>query len=338
MKTVFVIGAGANTEIGMPSGDQLKEKIIKKLDFKIHGTTLTDGDPDLLSTLFSTFQDEDRIYEASRILKEGLPFAISIDNFLDGHRNEPDVVISGKLAIVLSILEAEAECAVYDFLYNNDNDKIQKTWYPSFLKKITEGCDVNEFIERLNNVVFIIFNYDRCFEYYMVKALQFYYQTHKDNAEYIVSNMKIIHPYGMIGRTKKLGEKIPKEKLVQYAQKIWTFTEESEEKIRKRASIKRLFDEASQIVFLGFAYHRLNLNLLLNHPDPAPPADPALLTDKVDYYGTGYGISEGDRRYIQDALKKLDTRINNCEISEDKCADFFKNFWYRLYFQDQIDS
>ena len=27
MRTVFVIGAGANTEIGMPSGDELKTEI-----------------------------------------------------------------------------------------------------------------------------------------------------------------------------------------------------------------------------------------------------------------------------------------------------------------------
>jgi hypothetical protein len=144
-------------------------------------------------------------------------------------------------------------------------------------------------------------------------------------------------PTGLIGRTNKLGEKIPLGKLVQYAQNIWTFTEYYEEKERKQASIKRLFDQAGQIVFLGFAYHRLNLDLLLKHPDHVPLADPVSLIDKVDYYGTGYGISEGDRKYIQAALKKLDNRINNCDISGDKCAEFFKNFWYRLYFQDQID-
>jgi len=47
MKTIFVIGAGANTEIGMPSGDELKEKIVKKFDFEISGSAIIGGDPKL---------------------------------------------------------------------------------------------------------------------------------------------------------------------------------------------------------------------------------------------------------------------------------------------------
>jgi hypothetical protein len=180
----------------MPSGDQLKEEIAKKLDFKIG------GDSELYNAIMWGVKNESHVYEAAEILKEGLPFAISIDNFLDGHRNEPYIVFSGKLAIVKSILEAEGKCVVHDFLYDNENDKIQKTWYPPFLRKITEGCDVNEFRERLNNIAFIIFNYDRCFEYYMIKALQIYYQIHKDNAEHIVNNMKIVHPYGVDWQNK----------------------------------------------------------------------------------------------------------------------------------------
>jgi hypothetical protein len=337
MKTVFIIGAGANVEIGMPSGDKLKEKIAEKLDFTMSGSATTGGDPELYDALSWGFNDKITAYKTAKILKEGLPFAISIDNFLDGRRNESDVVYSGKLAIVKSILEAEKKCMVHDFFYNNDNDKIKNTWYPLFLKKLTEGCDVYEFRKRLNHVAFIIFNYDRCFEYYLVKALQIYYHLHVEEAINIVNNMKIIHPYGIVGDRIDLGAKVSKEKLIHYAKNIRTFTEHSEETRKSQTSIKRFFDEASQIVFLGFAYHRLNLDLLFKYPDYAVTlADPAPLTDKVDYYGTGYEISEGDRRYIQDTLKKLDTRIKNCEISGDKCVDFFKNFWYRLFFQDQI--
>ena len=35
MKTVFIIGAGASTEVGLPVGDELKHKIAELLDIEI---------------------------------------------------------------------------------------------------------------------------------------------------------------------------------------------------------------------------------------------------------------------------------------------------------------
>jgi len=330
MRTVFVIGAGANVEIGMPSGDELKKEIVKKLDFK---STTEGGDNHLYNVFVSAFGNHRRLSAIAETIREALPFAISIDNFLNTHRNEPDVVLGGKLAIVASILEAEKKSFLYDFLYNDSNDNIQETWYPLFLKKITEGCEINEFIERLEDTAFIIFNYDRCFEYYMAKALMLYYQIGQVQAESIMEKMIIIHPYGIIGNTNTLGGNVPLAKLVQYAQNIRTFTEHSEKTREEQTSIKHIIDRANRVIFLGFAYHRLNLDLLFKYPGYAVTlVDKAPLSDEVECYGTGLGISEGDRKYIQGALKKLDTRIGYSDISGDTCTQFFNNFWYRLYF------
>jgi len=330
MRTVFVIGAGANVEIGMPSGDELKKEIVKKLDFK---STTDGGDNHLYNVFVSAFGNHRRLSAIAETIREALPFAISIDNFLDAHRNETDVVLGGKLAIIVSILEAERKSSLYNFIYDDFNNIIQDTWYPLFLRKITEGCEINEFIERLEDISFIIFNYDRCFEYYMPKALRIYYQIGQAQAESIVEKMKIIHPYGIIGNTNNLGGSIPLVKLVQYAQNIRTFTEYSEETREEQTSIKHIIDRASRVIFLGFAYHRLNLGLLFDYPGGAVTlVDKAPLSAVVECYGTGYGISEGDRKYIQDFFKKLDTRIGYSDISGDTCTQFFNNFWYRLYF------
>jgi hypothetical protein len=51
-KTVFVVGAGASTEVGLPMGTQLKSIIAKKLNIKFkHGRDLESGDREIVNAL-----------------------------------------------------------------------------------------------------------------------------------------------------------------------------------------------------------------------------------------------------------------------------------------------
>jgi hypothetical protein len=172
----------------------------------------------------------------------------------------------------------------------------------------------------------------------MIHAIDVYYKIGRLRAINLVEQMKIIHPYGFIGNLNRVpfGENLDYARFGALYRNIRTFVEDSENTKKERTEIKHLIDRANRIILLGFAYHKMNLDLLFKYSGYAATlADDAPLTDHFDCYGTGYGISEGDRKYIQDVLKKLDARIINCDISGDKCADFFKNFWYRLSFQDQ---
>jgi hypothetical protein len=335
MRTVFVIGAGANAEIGMPTGEKLKKDIIKALDFS---SIFTDS-PSIGTKVYFSMQDifdtKERIDNIASTIREAMPFAISIDNFLDAHRLEDGIADAGKIAIIAAILAAERKS--YLSKLPNSQEVLSETWYPLFFKKISEGCEINEFIERLKDISFIIFNYDRCFEHYMIHAIDVYYKISRSRAINLVEQMNIIHPYGYIGNLNRvpLGEALDYKKLGVFYRNIRTFAEDSEETKKERTEIKHLIDRANRVIFLGFAYHRMNLDLLFKYPGYAATlADDAPLTDHFDCYGTGFGISDGDRKYIQDILRKLDPRINNCDISGDKCADFFNNFWYRLSFQD----
>lgn len=204
------------------------------------------------------------------------------------------------------------------------------TWYPLFFQKITEGCDINDFIERIKDVSFIIFNYDRCFEYYMTHALCVYYKISKAFAEGIVEKMDIIHPYGDIGDIRKvpLDVSFSIDELLKLSKNIRTFAEDSEETRKERTAIKHLVDRTNRIIFLGFAYHQMNLNLLFEHPNTEKS-----INSFVHCYGTGYGISENDRMFLQETLKSTYKQITHCEISGDTCAEFFNNFWHRLSFR-----
>jgi len=86
------------------------------------------------------------------------------------------------LVIIKSILAAEQKSYVYHYFENN-NQKLVEIWCPLVFQKITEGCEINQFIERLKDIYFIIFNYDQCFEYYMINAINTYYKIGVDNAK-----------------------------------------------------------------------------------------------------------------------------------------------------------
>jgi hypothetical protein len=117
-KTVFVLGAGASSEAGLPTGAGLIPILRNKLNFKHEmGVRQIGGDPSLFEALrrnaVFTSQDVNLYSEAGRKIYSGLPLANSIDDFLDMHRDDKFIQACGKLAIVQSILEAERSSKLF---------------------------------------------------------------------------------------------------------------------------------------------------------------------------------------------------------------------------------
>ena len=262
-------------------------------------------------------------------ISSALPHAISIDNFIDMRRNEPDIALCGKLAIIYSILNAEKKCSLYNY-FNKGYGNFINSWYPLFFQKISENCDINEFKERLKKIAFIIFNYDRCFEYYIIHAINATYGVSKEIAKNIMENMNIIHPYGRIADINKvpLGEEINHYHLLGCVTNIRTFTEDSEETKNERIIIKNHIESAERIIFLGFAYHEINLDLLLGKVDFN-----RLAMNFIQCFGTGYEISEKDINEINKSLSNRDHRIRYPDIANLTCTKFFKDFWHRISFR-----
>jgi len=331
MKNVFVIGAGANVEIGMPSGEELKKEISKQLDFQrvIEEHSSINGNLYIMSAMEKIFnKDREKILNMAESIKHGMIHSISIDNFIDAHRHEKDIAVCGKLAILASIINAENKSDLFSYRNEAKENNLFKTWYPSLFKKMSEGCDIKEFIDCLKENSFIIFNYDRCFENYMMYAIASYYGVNT-RARSIVQRMNIIHPYGIAGDFNKipLGMPYTSIELLENYKKIRTFTESSEITKKIKSSIRETINKADRIIFLGFAYHKINLDLLFK------PLENETMSGSFAWcYGTGYGISEKDREQIQDTLIKIDPRITRCEISGKTCSQFFDDYWHRLSF------
>jgi len=362
MRTVFVIGAGANVEIGMPSGDELKTKIAKLLNFSsnkrplaIGGDTLIDSAIDMYAYADTGsdaeyFDNFKALTDAAKIISKAMPLSISIDSFIEAQKENCAIAFCGKLAIVRLILDAERDCSLstaYDensSLMNigDETAKLHNSWYPSLFKKITEGCSIEELTGRLNNISFIIFNYDRCFEYFIYNALITYYCIGHEKAKEFIQKLNIVHPYGTVGdlwddkSRFTFGETPDVKKLVSLAQRIKTFTESGgvDQKEDIASKVKYLVDRADRIIFLGFAYHNQNLDLLFKQRGIIQ--DAILPSESITCYGTGYQISENDLVNVRKLLMQANKKIKECIISETDitCAQFFKNFWYTLSFKE----
>ena len=369
MRTVFVIGAGANTEIGMPSGNELKAEIADILDFTPGDGGTLNGDDVVYGALnlFSRDRYEhvntsifDGLVDAAKNISKAMPLSISIDSFIDARRGNQQIAFCGKLAIVSAIFEAEYNCALSVINNKTVQDEIAKgfiitstiedavdaetellnrSWYPLLFQKITEGCSIEELAGRLNDISFIIFNYDRCFEYYIYLSLMTYYNISHDRAKEIVLGLHINHPYGTIDKLwddrgyLTFGETPNSEQLIFFAQNIKTFTESVDQEKDSNNRIQYLVERADRIIFLGFAYYEQNLDVLFKHHGALYVLDKVPISENITCYGTGYGISDKDRDLLRETLQTKCKIIKDCDISRTKCAEFFRDFWYRLTFK-----
>ena len=346
MNTVFVIGAGASKEANLPIGNELKNKISHLLNIKFNTLSeLERGDSlivDALRIFTRNSGDPDinpYIHEALHI-KDALPLAISIDNFIDAHRNNKKIELCGKLAIVRSILDAEVQSRLYfDMSHNQSNivfSSLENTWYVPFFQLLTENCEKNDLKKRFESVTLIIFNYDRCVEHFIYCALRNYYRISETEASELVKSINIYHPYGDVGTmpwinhngAMDFGIKPDAQKLLELAQKIKTFTEGTDPSSSEILEIRKHMEKAKRVVFLGFAFHELNMQLI----DPGPSKNSSPYRNDVRCYATTLDRSESDKKIIEGRIIDLYRAKIPVTMINNSCSQFFKDFWLSLSF------
>jgi hypothetical protein len=169
-KTVFIVGAGASKEVGLPVGKELIEIVTGKLNYQIREGSLVPGlgDQDVLDAIQQYARDRQTfssyLATAQRI-REGVIFSNSIDSFLDLHKEDTKIIQVGKLAIAKTILEQEKNSSLY-VEYNGtdfkDVEEVKKSWLASFFKGLNDGVGREQVTRIFEKVSFIVFNYDRC--------------------------------------------------------------------------------------------------------------------------------------------------------------------------------
>ena len=344
-RTVFIIGAGASREADLPMGEELKGQIADLLDIRFaDGWRQASGDDQITAALRQHVRSADGrqgdinpyLHKAWQIRDVVPALSISIDNYLDAHQGDEQVELCGKLGIVRAILRAEAGSKlrhVGDGFDRFDLTKLYGTWYSRFFQMLTENVPKSQAHTVFDNVSIITFNYDRCIERFLAQALADYYSLELDKAQSLVQQrLRIFHPYGQVGPLpwQDLTQATPfgssGADLLHLAKGIKTFTEgrNDEEFV---GPMHAEITAAETIVFLGFAFHPLNMQLLA----PTKGSDPSRI------FATTFGLSEADKDVIENSIFRMLGRRERAyddplkpEMANLKCADFFAHYFRSL--------
>ena len=99
--TVFVIGAGASAEFGLPLGDQLLRQIKTNSQFELDGYALRSGVAEIYKCIVNRYTKSDEmIYACLDGMEEiyrAVDLAGSIDEFINRHGDDPIIAEVGKL-------------------------------------------------------------------------------------------------------------------------------------------------------------------------------------------------------------------------------------------------
>jgi SIR2-like domain len=301
-KTVFIVGAGASTDFGLPLGSKLADDIRTRLEEELAAGGRLPGS--ILPLAIDA-----NVRAAVEDLCGGLVLARSIDRLLDSRRDRPLVVEFGKRAIAKLIGEAEGEveeatlvptpvssldvggsrewASIQDVLVRSKD-----SWLAHLFGLLCEGVSPSDSEKVFENCSFITFNYDRCIEQYLRMAFQQVMNRGASDAVTLTDQIPIVHIYGSLGPlpdSEGTGISFaPLDHDIDVsAGSIRTFTEGVENQTRDTA--RNLIKQADHVVFLGFAFDQLNVEALFDQP---------LTTDQL-ISGTGYGLSLSDFKRIK---------------------------------------
>lgn len=315
----FVIGAGASADVSMPTGYGLKQAIASALSFKVDDFgRLGGGNSTIREAMYQLAQrlgasgDINAYVKSALLIQSAMSQAPSIDNFIDTHRADVRIAECGKLAIAAEILSAERASKLYVDPSNSYNKlkfgSVEDTWFNAFFQLLTLNTPFGSLVERLNSVKVVSFNYDRTLEHFLHQAIQNYYGRSSDEAACALRSLVILHPYGSVGALPwqqaptiavPYGGQLVSSTLLSVASVLRTFTEGTNYADSQIGEIRSCVREADTLVFLGFAYHELNLEVLFG-----PRAEgPKQYSKQV--YGTAMGLSESTKKAIAFDLAQL---------------------------------
>jgi hypothetical protein len=335
--TVFILGAGASAEVGLPVGESLTARIAELLDIRFDPSGRpVSGDGQIISAFHHHAggrpPNPDPYRQAAHRIRAAMPLAASIDNFLDAHRTDTHIQLCGKLAIVRSILAAEHESKLYTSPHELLNPAdISGSWFTYFWRLLCEGCTAEQLAGRARDVAFVSFNYDRCIEQFLFQAARVYYGLDANSAAAAIKNIQFFHPYGSVGvlswtepggHVVEFGDELEPVRLLESSARIKTFTESAEG--NAIADMRNVVNSASRIVFLGFAYHWQNLRLLWPERLQGGPSERRFL-------GTALKISPSDVAIIGNDISEYSGSshyVNNYGdlLNDLTCADLFRHY------------
>lgn len=266
-KTVFIIGAGCSKEFDLPLGWELRDEIF----------SLCGGRTSILRDAFLRSGVEQANINTEQKIKDfagGLHTKSSIDQYLNFHQGNATVEALGKISIAQIILSKEKQSKLRRGV---GLDLIGETWFMKLFRRMNDGTTLADVENLFQNVSFICFNYDRCIEVAMFRAVRGLTQASPEKVAEIVSdNLRIWHPYGTVGDIDFRNEVRGRSDLIAGfggrlgefghefiapSRNLRTFTEGLDDD-DIRSAMQEEITNAQQIVYLGFSFIDQNMKLL----------------------------------------------------------------------------
>lgn len=297
---VIVVGAGAGFEYNMPLGSTLASDIADAARFRFaHYSNVPErGDQELYNILWRLYQNDrpmlDRFTTSGNELAAAIASSVSVDDALYQLSENAEAIKLGKMCIIRSILKAERNSSI---AYSQQNGRVddgagRDGWIEQFFSMAISGLKKSEIHSAFKNITFVNFNYDRCIEHYLKVALQRIGISEGDSS-HIVSELKMIRPYGGIGSPlpsspdqAPFGANVDPVRAIE---RIRTYTES--EALHGSSHLEKALHDAELVIFLGFGFHAQNLSLLQL---PAPRRKRVMATVKK--------VHEANKTDIVDAL------------------------------------
>jgi hypothetical protein len=349
LRTVYIIGAGANTEVNMPDGLKLVKDIINLYSFRVNNYSQIDsGDKQIRETAIKLLESKnvksnDAIIEYINKYKESLVEVTSIDRYIKINSEKKLEGLFCKLGISKSILDAERNSKLKNYNIRDNEDIRERTWYEPFFNLIQHDYNFDDLSTALKSITIIDFNYDRCINYYLFYKLKKVYNESDELVRNKLKELTVISPYGKLGDITEMKESNDNElyfgeyaascnELDKISKRIVTYSENSDITKSNIDKCHRALANANRIIFLGYHFHKQNDELLFKKnvlPSDLTKPNPDLC------YGTAYKIEKERLDVIKKRLIKnsmLDEkRINLFNLT---CKSFFDRYYDRLYDED----
>lgn len=331
MKTLFVVGAGASADFGLPVGSALQRQIVKFLRPDKHSENFGRDLEFVMNEIQARGLRYENLFATLEWMSDNLPMARSIDSFLETQGNDGDAIsFLGKYAIATLISRGEAASPL--FLPRKDSkpnfDAIVETWLGQLWLLINKGGAAKVDEKGLDDYAFLTFNYDRCIELFLYRTFSSFFRMSHHTAQEFVERVSIRHVYGSLGDALGDSRGLPfgytelAEERVESVGNIKTYSEQlADEEVQK---IGAMFDWAEAIVFVGFSFAPMNTKLL----QASFRGDESLR--KI--YGTSYQMSQFDKRSAESWCGRVFRNGFDAPHLEDQTgAEFFRQ--HQLLFQ-----
>jgi hypothetical protein len=334
--TLFVVGAGASSELSFPTGGELLDRLLRLFNVErdVLGRWTGSGQFIELAHAYSSRANVDvnLVLEKARFIRSKiLGTQKSIDQLVHTYSDDQLFAGTSKLGIAKIIADSEATNLprVLDHLKMSDQPWTTGNWLHTFCKYYFAGFRKNDIDQIFSDVSFVCYNYDRCLEYALLRAAAHHFDLPEQVALELPKRFKIVHPYGSLGKlphsqaelysTFENGRR--NSNVVEMSYNIRTFTEGTGTEIVPK-EISELVRGAENVVCLGFGYNSMNVGLFSN-PDDG---------NRKNIYGTTYLMTDPNAFAAQNQFcRQLKSDTVSRNFKSQSAKDFIEEFELEIF-------